>query len=206
MNSLIRKFKENKGGIAVNTAIALPAMLLIAYMIMDLLYIANQRNDIQRRADSATLAITANAKLDTTDENTDYFMDPEGNLIYCTKDDTADYDYETETANGKYYCSVIKDASTGLAVQPCEITRESYEKGIAQLKKDLPGENYSEEEFDAVYDWDNLTDEYKASLKSGIAELRFAGRVYGLFSKYGGFDWSYRVYIESQAVCVVNKK
>lgn len=206
MNRIIRKIKSNQGGIAVNTAIMLPALLLIVFMIMDLLYIANQRNDIQRRADSATLAMVALAKVDDEKYDTRYYQDPDGNLIICSLSPSGiEGEYETLTENGKYYC-YIKKTEEGETVSPCEITKEYYDAGISQLKKDLSAENYNTEYFDETYsNYDNLSSEYKSSLKSGIVELRFPGKVYGLFSKFGGIDWSYEVLIESQAVCYINR-
>lgn len=210
MNSIIRKIKNNEGGIAVNTAIAMPAMLLVVFMIMDLLYISNQRNDIQRRADSATLTMVNMAKIDastngTTEGTVRYYENPDGNLIYCSSVSTGkEGEYTTDTKEGTLYCYIMK-SETGDAVSPCEITQEYYQKGIDQFKTDIQlignEKYYDETEFDNSYKWENLSDEYKSSLKQGIAELRFAGQVHGLFSKFSGINFTYKVYIESQAVC-----
>lgn len=195
---LIKKIKSNEGGIAINTAILTPFILLICYIVLDLLYVNNQKASIQRKTDSASLAIVANT-ISSEDDN--IYVDPLQNLIKCYDTPTGDAnEFKTTTLSGTRYCSYILSGDNE-KILPCEITREYYEKGIEQLKKDLPLTSYDEQYFDEHYSWDKLSDEYKKNLKQGIVSFKYPAKVYSTLSNFGGFSWSYEVKIESQAVC-----
>ena len=57
----MKSILNNRGDIAVTTALMMPFILMFLFMVVDYAYMENQKMYIQRSADSATLAMVSMA-------------------------------------------------------------------------------------------------------------------------------------------------
>ena len=170
MKKLLNKIRINKGSIPLDAALLLPGILLLCFLMVDFIYISNQKADIQRRSDSAALTI-ANAANVEGEVNID--------------------------ENG-----IIVSAGDREGCKLCEITEDDYQLGITQLRKDLKADQYDINYFeDNTARYDKLTDKQLEQLENGVVRLRFKGKVYGILSRFAGFNWGFSIVIDSTAIC-----
>ena len=62
----LNKIKHNEGSISLGAVLAIPAILLVVFLMIDYLNIASDKANLQRRVDAAVLGMVAEAM---TDEN-----------------------------------------------------------------------------------------------------------------------------------------
>ena len=60
----LNKIKHNEGSISLVTVLAIPAILLVVFLMIDYLHIASDKANLQRRVDAAVLGMVAEAMPD----------------------------------------------------------------------------------------------------------------------------------------------
>ena len=60
----LNKIKYNEGSISLVTVLAIPAILLVVFLMIDYLHIASDKANLQRRVDAAVLGMVAEAMPD----------------------------------------------------------------------------------------------------------------------------------------------
>ena len=60
----LNKIKNNEGSISLGAVLAIPAILLVVFLMIDYLHIASDKANLQRRVDAAVLGMVAEAMPD----------------------------------------------------------------------------------------------------------------------------------------------
>lgn len=60
----LNKLKHNEGSISLGAVLAIPAILLVVFLMIDYLHIASDKANLQRRVDAAVLGMVAEAMPD----------------------------------------------------------------------------------------------------------------------------------------------
>ena len=68
----LNKIKHNEGSISLGAVLAIPAILLVVFLMIDYLHIASDKANLQRRVDAAVLGMVAEAM---PDENVTVYID-----------------------------------------------------------------------------------------------------------------------------------
>ena len=172
----MKRILRNKGDVAITSALLMPFILMLLFMIVDYAYMANQKMAIQRSADSATLSMVSMA----------VNHDP-------VKTDKMGIIKEGEKA-GQRVCEITEEYyNHGI---------EQLQKDLVSTQYDV---SYFENKY-LYNNLMNASDEEskitRKQLENGIVRLKFVGYVEGFFSRFAGLNLKISVPIDSTATCV----
>ena len=173
----MKRILRNKGDVAITSALLMPFILMLLFMIVDYAYMANQKMAIQRSADSATLSMVSMAVVHEK----------------VTTDKMGIIKEPIEKA-GQRVCEITEEYyNHGI---------EQLQKDLVSTQYDV---SYFENKY--LYDnLMNASDEEskitRKQLENGIVRLKFVGYVEGFFSRFAGLNLKISVPIDSTATCV----